>query len=184
MKRTAATLLTLLALLATVRAETFSGNLLVRPDWTHKKIGATTASEAFSALYNVTHTSGTSTNQMDQLWVSRRVLAATTEETIDLAGGITNSFGTVLTVARVKMIAVAPVSTNAGPLHVGGAASDTFDTWVGDATDKVEVRAGGFLLIVAPDATGYGVSTNGNLSVSNTAATASTYDIYIGGASQ
>ena len=165
-------------------AESFSGNLLVRPDWTHKKVAATVASETFSSLFSWAHTSGTSTNQMNQLWVSRRTLASNAVETINIAGGITNSFGTVLTVAELRLLAISANSTNTGTITIGGAAANTFATWAGDTSDKIIVRPGGFLMMVAPDATAYAVSTNGNLMVSNNATATVSYDIYVGGSDQ
>ena len=161
-------------------AESFSGNLLIRPDWTHKKTGATIASESFGTIYNWTFTSGNSTNQMNQLWVSRRTLASNAVETINIAGGITNSFGTVLTMAKVRLIWIGANSTNAGPILVGGADANTFSTWAGDDSDKVRIRPGGGVMLIAPDATGFAVSTNGNLAVTNESAAAVSYDIYIG----
>lgn len=172
------------ALTCAVYAETFSGNLLVRPDWTHKKVGATVASETVSSLFSWAHTSGATTNQMNQLWVADVTLASNAVRTINLAGGITNSFGTVLTMAEVRMLAISAASANTGTITVGGAAANTFATWAGDSSDKIVVRPGGFLLIVAPDATAYAVGANGNLMISNNAAASASFDIYIGGSDQ
>jgi len=188
MKRTAAWIFYAAALLlcgALISgAETFSGNLVVRPTWTHEKTGATTASEAFDTLFNWDFTSGTNANQMNQLWVSQRSLTNSATETVDIAGGITNTFGTALTIAEVRMMIVSLSSTNLNTITVGGAAANTFDSWLGDSTDKVSVRPGGFFLLAGPDATGYAVSTNGNLLVTNGGTNAITYDIYIGGSSE
>ena len=164
-------------------AESFSGNLLVRPDWTHTKSGATSVSESFGTLFNWSFTSGTTTNQMDQLWVSRRTLAANTAETLDLTGGVTNSFGTALTMAEVRMLIVTINATNASTIAVGGAASASFNSWAGASNDTVRVRPGGLMLLVAPDATGYAIG-GGNLAVTNEGASAVAYDIYVGASSQ
>ena len=170
--------------LSALAAETFNGNLLVRPQWTHELAGVTTAKETFSTLFNWDFTSGTTTNQMDQLWVSRRTLTNSANETINIAGGITNSFGTVLTVAEVRMMIVSLPVANLNAIAVGGAAANEFVTWVGAAGDTVTVRPGGIFILVGPDATGYAVSTNGNLKVTNSGTNSITYDIYIGGSSQ
>ena len=164
-----------------LRAETLSGNLLVRPDWSHKKTGVTTASESFSSLYNWTFTSGNSTNQMNMLWTARRTLTSGAADTNNVVGGIINSFGTTLTMATVRMIAVHAASTNLNTISVGGAAANTLATPFGDASDKVTLRPDGLLLLVAPDATGYAVSTNGNMLVTNDGTNSVSYDIYIGG---
>ena len=165
-------------------AASFSGNLLVRPDWDHESGGITTVKETFSTLFNWTFTSGTNTNQMDQLWRDRRELANGGTETIDLAGGITNAFGDVLTMAEVRMVIVSLPATNLNTISVGGATNNTFSTWLGDDSDTVVVRPGGFLLLVGPDNTGYAVSTNGNLRITNGGTNGVSYDLYVGGASQ
>jgi len=166
------------------RGETFSGNLLVRPQWTHTKTGATTASEAFSTLYNWTFTSGTNANQMNQLWTDQRTLTASATETLDLAGGITNTFGTVLTMAEVSLMVVSSATANTNTIIIGNAAANEFDSWLGGTNHTITVRPGGFFLLAAPDVDGYTVSTDGNLKISNGGTGSITYDIYIGGSSQ
>jgi len=165
-------------------AESFSGSLIVRPQWTHTKTTATTASESFSTLYNFIFTSGTNSFQMDQIWTSQRTLTNSANETINIAGGITNSFGTVLTMAEVRLISVKSASANVDSITIGGAAANTFASWLGDTSDTITIRPGGYLLAIAPDATGYAVSTNGNIKVTNNGTNSVTYDIYIGASSE
>ena len=162
-------------------AESFSGTLLVKPNWTHTKTGATTASEVFSTLYSWSVTSGTNANQINKMWVSQRTLTNSATETIDIAGGITNSFGTQLDMSNVRMMIFKSSADNSDSISIGGAAANAFDAWVGAADDTVILRAGAFLLISAPDATGYAVSTNGNIKVTNQGTNSVTYDVYIGG---
>ena len=67
---------------------------------------------------------------------------------------------------------------------VGGAGSNGFTSWVGDATDVVKVKPGGALILVAPDATGYAVTagTGDLLTITNSAGSTSvTYDVVIMG---
>lgn len=127
---------------------------------------------------------GTGANQADKRWSSAgRSLAGTASENLDLAGVLLDYRGNAITFARIKAIAV----YNYGPniLKVGGAASNAFVNWVADATDIVQVRTGGLLLLVAPDATAYAVTgTTGDiLKIANAAAGAITYDIGLLGAS-
>ena len=165
-------------------AESFSGNLLVRPQWTHTKTTATTSSEAFPSLYILTTTSGTNAYQMNQVWSSQRTLTASATETNNLAGGIVNAFGTTLTMAEVRFISIFAATGNVDTITIGGAAANVFSTWLGDPSDTVTLRPGGYLLLAAPDATGYAVSTNGNLRVTNNGTNSVTYDIYIGASSE
>lgn len=170
---------------ACARAESFSGNLLVRPQFTHEKSGATTTSEDFPAsLFNWTFTSGDSTNQMNQLWVSRTTLTNSQSATYNLVGSVTNSFGTVLTMAEVRMLLVSSDDANLDAVTIGGAAANAFSTWAGDPSDTITLRPGGLVLLVAPDAAGYAVSTNGNLKVTNAGTNPATIDIYVGASDQ
>ena len=173
--------LTLGAIAAAVASESFSGSLLIRPSWTHTSEGVTTGSESFDTLLSWTHTNGDTTNQMNQVWVSRRSLASNASEVIDIDGAITNIFGTVLTVAEVRFFAVVSASTNTTAIAVGNAPSTAFATWVRSSDDSVIVRPGGALVLVAPDATAYAVSGNGNIGITNLGASAVAYDVWIGG---
>ena len=131
-------------------------------------------------------TSGTGANQADLIFHDQRTLAASTSEELDLAGSLTDSFGTTLTFARIKAVVVYAATANAGLIQVGGAAANGFINWVASATDIIQVRAGGTFAIIAPDATAYAVTagTGDLLKINNTdGAGAGVYDIYIIGAS-
>jgi hypothetical protein len=175
----------LVALAAAIAgAESVSGSLSVVNNLTHTGPSTlSSAKETFSQLVSWTVTSGDSTNQMNALWHDRRTIAGSTNETIDISGGITNAFGTVLNLTEVKFFVIRPASTNDSTISVGGAAANAFTNWVADATDAVRVRAGGTLILLAPDATGYGVDagTGDALLVSNDSTNSATYDIYVGG---
>lgn len=130
--------------------------------------------------------SGTGADQADIAFSDRRTLTASATENLDLAGGLTDAFGATLTFARVKAIMVKASSSNTNDVVLGGAASNAFVNWVGDATDTVKVKPGGSFLIVAPNATGYVVTagTGDILKVANSAGSTSVvYDIIIIGAS-
>lgn len=131
-------------------------------------------------------TSGTGLNQADRLWSDTRTLTASSTEDLDLAGVLTDVFGATQTLARVKLIYVKAALGNTNNVVVGGAASNGLLNWVADATDKVNVRPGGVLLLAAPDATAYAVTaTTGDLlRVGNSSSgTSVTYDIVIVGSS-
>ena len=182
--KTANIMAVLFAFCLPVFAETFSGTLLVRPDWTHEKVSTSTAYEKFTALFNWAFTSGHSTNQMNQLWVARRSLASGASSVFNLAGAVTNSFGTKLTMDEVRLMAVSLPSSNLNTLVIGGATNNTFAAWTGAANDTVTIRPGGFFLLVGPDATGYVVSSNGNLKFANGGTNTITFDIWIGASDQ
>ena len=66
-----------------------------------------------------------------------------------------------------------------------GAGSNPLINWIGAAGDIVNVRSGGLLVLVAPDATAYAVTatTADILRILNSAAGTITYDIALLGAS-
>jgi len=139
-----------------------------------------------TSLPSWTIASGTGANQADMIWHDQRTLAASTSEELDLAGSLTDTFGTTLTFARIKGLIVYAASDNGALIQVGGAAANGFVNWVASATDILQVRAGGTFSLMAPDATAYAVTagTGDLLKINNTDGGAgATYDIYIIGAS-
>ena len=130
---------------------------------------------------------GTGLDQADLCFADQRTLGATTAETLDLSGSLTDDFGDTLAFARIKGIIIALNTTTAGyTLEIGGAASNQFAAIVGDgASDKIIVRAGGFLILWAPDATAYAVTNSASdlLKINNPNAASIIYDIILIGCS-
>lgn len=130
--------------------------------------------------------SGTAANQADQIWSDNRTITASGTDPLDLAGSLVDALGVTLTFARVKGLIVVAAAGNTNDVVIGGAASNTFINWVGDATDKVKVKPGGILALFAPGPTGYPVTaaTGDQLLIANSGAgTTVTYDVVIIGAS-
>lgn len=162
-------------------ATTFSGQLVVTPSWKHTKTGLTTINESFSRILQWSHTSGTSTNQMNQLFRETVILTNGQGRTVNLATGVTNAFGDSVTFDEVRVICVECPSTNLNNVTVGNAADNEFDSWLGGTNHTVTVRPGGLMLLVAPDATAYDSSTNGKLKILNASTNTVSYDLWIGG---
>lgn len=134
----------------------------------------------YPLLYGIAN--GTSGDQANMIWSSTRTLTASSTENIDLAGSLTDNFGTSITFTKIKGILVKAASGNTNNVLVGGAASNAFVNWVGDATDIVVVRPGGMFMTYANDSTGFAVtaSTGDILKVTNSSSgTPVTYDIII-----
>lgn len=132
----------------------------------------TTPKETFSnILFQLT--SGTGDDQIDLVYHDQ----LTGTNTLDLYGGLTDSFGTTLNFEEVRLILVQSVS---GAVTVGGdGGADTFASWCGSDTDTVTVPAGGVMLLYSPtDGTYAAGSANDQLKLVGT-----TYNIYIGGTS-
>jgi len=180
MKKRYIILATILAATITL-ADTFSGNLLVRPTWTHSVTGITTVSEQIPNLLSWSHTTGTNANQMSQLWRSRQSIVASGTNSHNIAGSITNAFGETLTITTVRFLAVVVADTEANGVEVGGAATQPFSTWAGDVSDTVLVIPGGLFMTVAPTKAAFAVSTNSFIQVKNSGTNAISYDVWVGG---
>jgi len=142
--------------------------------------------DILSAPYSATYADGTGANQANRIFRDRRTLAASTSEELDLAGGITDPYGTAITMARVKAIIIVSAAANGDVINVGGAAANAFASWVGDATDKIVLRPGACFALAATEATGYAVTagTGDLLKIENAdSGDSATYDIIIIGAS-
>lgn len=129
--------------------------------------------------------SGTGANQADKVWHDQRTIAPSATDSLDLAGSLTDPFGTAFTPARIKALFVRAATANANNVNVTRPASNGVPLFLA-AGDGVPVRPGGVFLWVAPDATGVAVTAaTGDLIdiVNSGAGTSVTYDIVIIGAS-
>lgn len=129
-------------------------------------------------------TNGAGANQADRIFADRRVINASTNDDLDLAGVLTDAFGASLTFARIKGIIISSDSANVQNFSVG-AGTNPFINWISGTTPAIIVRPGGLFMTLAPDATGFAVTaaTGDILRVANGAGSAITYDIVLIGAS-
>lgn len=148
--------------------------------------GLDVGSASYPATLGITNVfeNGTGANQANELFTDTRTLTASATENLDLAGVLTDAFGTVLSFTKVKAIIVTAAAANTNDVVVGGHATAAFAPMFGDVTDTVVVKPGGTFVIVAPDANGYAVTatTADMLTVTNSAGgTSVTYTIAIVG---
>jgi hypothetical protein len=128
---------------------------------------------------------GNGANQISRIFADTRTLAASANEDLDLAGGLTDAIGQTITLARVRGLLVRAAPGNTNNVIVGGAASNGWITAFGGTAHTITLRPGGLLMLAAPDATGYAVtaSTGDLLRIANSGGgTGVTYDIVILGA--
>ncbi|MES2211416.1 MAG: hypothetical protein V4515_14730 [Chloroflexota bacterium] len=133
-------------------------------------------------------TSGTGAGQADLVFSDTRTVGASSNDDLDLAGGLTDALGNALTFARIKGFIITASAANANNVYVGGDATNTFLTWVVSEPDQVILRPGATLALFAgaADATGYVVTaaTGDLLRITNAAGGSSvSYSIVIIGAS-
>jgi hypothetical protein len=141
------------------------------------------ATVTLSETINFAFTNGTGNGQVDLLYSNTSTLAASTADTIDLAGVLADSaFGSTLTFATVKAIIIKSTAAANKVLTFGGN-SGTWETW-GSAGGTVKIMPGGMLALIAPN-TGYAVTADSAdiVKVTNASGGSSTYDIWIFGTS-
>jgi hypothetical protein len=119
-------------------------------------------------------TSGTGAGQADLVFSDTRTLAASANESLDLAGSLVGAFGATLTFVKVKGLFISADAANTNSVVVGAAASNPWATLL-NATGTISLRPGSFFLAAAGqlDATGYGVvaATGDLLKVANSGGT-------------
>lgn len=168
-----------------------SGGFTISQNWTYSNgltIGA--ASSGSNINLTLSTTPGTGATQADLLYVGGGSIAASGTLNLDLAGVLTDIFGTTLTFVRVKQftILLQPGATQATSVLVGNG-TNPFINWVGAGAHTVRIRAGaggGGLGLGTNDATGYAVtaSTGDVLKIVNEdASNAAVYQIAISGCS-
>jgi hypothetical protein len=107
---------------------------------------------------------------------------ATSANTYDLAGSLTDQFGATITFTKIKLIAVVNKSTTE-LLYIGGNAAEI--PLFGNVNDKLKIPAGGMALPLAVSLNASGIAVTGTtgdiLTIENPGAGAATYDILIAG---
>jgi hypothetical protein len=119
------------------------------------------ASQLSPLLYNAQAllTTGSGANQGNLVFSDARTLAASANEDLDLNGAaLTDAFGAGVAFTKVRALIIKASPNNVNNVVVGGAATNGFIAPFGAAAHTVNVRPGGVLCLIAPDATGYAVT--------------------------
>ncbi len=126
-------------------------------------------------------TSGTGANNINVMWRDQRGIAAEATETLALHDGtLTNGLGNAVTMDALKAIYVKNTSTTL-TLSIGGVATGV-PLQSDPETITIDIPPGGELLMTAPNATGWDVTTNEDLKMTAEAGTGTlTYDIAVWG---
>ena len=145
-------------------------------------IGTVRHNVDYGATYNLID--GTGADSIKEIFADSRTLAASATENMDMAGVLTDAFGTTITFTKIKAICIKASSANTNDVVVGGHGSAACFSMFNAATDKIKVKPGGMMLLVAPDNTGYAVTatTADMITVANSSSgTGVTYDVIIMG---
>jgi hypothetical protein len=138
--------------------------------------------QTFSELVELAIADGTGADQANNIFSDERTLAASATESLDLAGALSNALGAVLTFTAIKAIMIVADSGNTNDVVVGGAAANAFVGPFVDATDKLSIGPGDFVLITRRSAAGWPVvaATGDLLKIANAGAGSSvTYKIIV-----
>lgn len=131
----------------------------------------------------VSWTDGNGSGQANRIYYAERTLTAGSNETLDLAGVLTDVYGNTLTFAKVLVIAVKNVGTVASRIEFGPNSSNGFgtNTFFGGATHRVSVNINsGVAVLYAPAGATVTAGTGDLLYVENmSAVNAATYRIAI-----
>lgn len=164
-------------------AETFAGNIKLALAGTFSGANdLSTVSQAINYTKSFNITNGTGADQANMIFMDQRTIAASGTDDLDLAGALTNAYGTTITFTSIKGLIVYAAAANTNDVHVGGSGSNQFLSWVGHSSDLVVVKPGGLLALINPQANGYAVtaSTGDILRIANSAGTTGvTYDIIL-----
>jgi hypothetical protein len=134
---------------------------------------------------NFNFADGGGDDQASQIFTDVRTLTASSTENLDLNGVLTNALGASIALTKVKALIIKADAANTNDVVVGPAASNGLVTPFNAAADRVKVKPGGLLVLVAPKSAGYAVTagTGDQLFVGNGAAgTSVTYTIVVIGA--
>lgn len=160
--------------------------LAVDTDFTKTDGLASVSAEVPTWTYGIQWPDGTGADQANRIYQGRRTLTASSTEDLDLASGLTDSYGVAIVFARIKLIVVKAAAANTNNVVIGAAATNTFVGPLGAATHTLAVKPNGLFVAVAPDATGWAVTagTGDLLKFANSGAgTPVTYDLFLIGAS-
>lgn len=174
---TAAAILGCLSLSARAQSS-FTGRLVVSPDWLHTRTGGvSTLNERFGRFADATHTHGTNDNQMTAVVRATGTLTNGAAALVDLAAA-TDSFGQAVAFGRVNVLAIRATGND---LDIGDPAGATWSPFLGASNDTLRVRQGGLLLLHAPIDGGYPVTAPAALRLSCPGPSNTVYDILVGG---
>lgn len=141
-----------------------------------------TSGTALTNINNVWNfADGTGANQAKAVFTDTRTLSASATEDLDLAGVLTDAFGTTVAADRLKAIMITAASGNTNDVQVTRPASNGVPLFMA-ASDGIALTPGAGFMAVFPDANGINVTagTGDLLTITNSAgSTGVTYTVAI-----
>lgn len=123
-----------------------------------KDLDLSTPQDSFNPTSGMSNTyaNGTGANQANQHWHDSESLASGENTELDLAGGLTDAFGDVITFTKIKVLYIKNRGTDS-TLLVGNADSHQWLPLLGGPAETIKIPPGGRLLIEVPSADGLAV---------------------------
>lgn len=94
---------------------------------------------ALSAAYELAN--GTAAGQVDRVFADQRTLTASATENLDLAGALTDAYGTSITFATVKAVIIKAATTNTNEVQVTRPATNGVPLFMA-ASDGISLKSG------------------------------------------
>lgn len=141
-----------------------------------------TAKDELTLNIPITLTNGTAAGMADVVFHDERTLTTGASEDLDLAGTMTNAFGTTVTFAKIKAILIYNTST-VRTLTIGGASFNGWISRMGSSTHTFKIGPGGFDFFYEPVGFAVTADTADLLKILNDSGTSCIYRIWIVGTS-
>lgn len=171
-------------------ADTLSASIGAGVSWLYADtLDLSTVSDNANLEYEFDFADGTGNNQADKVFHDERTVAASDEDDLDLAGGLSQTiFGSSVTYtfAKIKAILIRNMNTTSGDdINLDSSVTNSILTlFSSSATSKIPIPANGVLLMTNPIG-GWAVtaSTADILRIANGGSNSVTYRIVIVGTS-
>lgn len=182
MKRYCLSLVLIATLITTAAcAATLTSSVQFTAKSSHEAVvGLSTAVDNVSYNVNRSFANGTGTAQCDLVYHGQRTLSSAASESLDLAGGLTDAFGTAITFGHVKVLVIENTSASM-TLTLGGDASAPWEAW---ASGTTVIPPSGVFVTSSPTS-GFEVTatTADLLKILNGTGSSTTYKIWVVGTS-
>jgi hypothetical protein len=148
-----------------------------------KQLDLGVAEDTFKYGKMITLLDGVGNGNADLLFHDQRTIAISGNEDLDLFGSLSNEFGVILSIAKLKALFIVAADLNTNNVRVTRPATLSFPLFL-TTSDAIDVQPGGAFVFIAPNA-GVTVSAGSDVvNIANSGAgTTVTYDVVIIGAS-
>lgn len=157
-----------------------------RIDATYKNLlDLSTPLDTLAEVGKLEWANGTGADSADRLWHDQRTISASSNEDLDLAGVLVNSFGSTMTFVELRCLMIKAASGNTNNVRLTRPASNGVPLFLA-ASDGIDIPPGGlFLWACGADGKVTVTAATGDLlNVANSSSgTSVTYDVVIVGTS-